>query len=284
MASSLAEAPIKAWTSVNYITCNLCLTCSSEHLDEMLDRLHKSTGVPEKKFIYKQLITIVDEKFNDDKDIKKRIHSQLRTLINERLFETAQHVCLCRKNKLSLQSIANELSHLPQLLSVDEARVSVSFRDLERFIDIYGRVELDEHGRQAIQSSERHSPALVRGRNIYDRSQTSSTFEIRLQIEQFHSNIYIGICSHDASPGDIDDRSNTFPISPTPSSRQGDIFHLLIDVNEHEIYLWNEYRPRKYHNTEQKKRRRTISKWKCALPWRFLVILTSKDNHIRIVY
>jgi hypothetical protein len=125
---------------------------------------------------------------------------------------------------------------------------------------------------------------MLRGRNLYALDQVKTTFEIRLQIEHFHSCIRIGICSDNASPNDIEQTSNTFPIDPSPSTLEGDIFHLSIDVNGYTIYLWNGSRPKKYPNAEQKKRERTISKRRCPLPWRFFVILTDKDNHVRIVY
>ncbi len=125
---------------------------------------------------------------------------------------------------------------------------------------------------------------MIRGRNLYALDKAESTFEICLEIEHFYSCICIGICSDNVLPNDIEQASNTFPINPSPTSREGDVFHLLIDVNKYTIYLWNGYRSKKYQNREQHKRERVISKRRCPLPWRFFVILTGKDNHVRIVY
>jgi hypothetical protein len=250
----------------------------------MLMCLFKTTDVPKKDFVYKQIVKIVNETFADDEHQAKEIRQEIRKLINNHLIETAQHVCLRVKNKLTLQSIAEEYLLLPELFSLNKETGVASFNQLERFIDFYGKVELSEYGRHAIQSSEKNSKAMLRGRNLYALDQAKTTFEICLQIEHFHSCIRIGICSDNASPNDIEQTSNTFPIDPPQTTREGDVFHLLIDVNEYTIYLWNGYRSKKYQNTEQKKRERIISKRRCPLPWRFFVILTGKDNHVRIVY
>jgi hypothetical protein len=94
---------------------------------------------------------------------------QVRKLINERLTETAHHVCQRIKNKPVLQSIADELSLLPELFFVNKENGTVSFDQLERFVDICGQVELSEYGCRAIQSSEKHPSAMIRGRNLYIR-------------------------------------------------------------------------------------------------------------------
>ena len=134
-----------------------------------------------------------------------------------------------------------------------------SFDPLERFVDVCGKAELSEYGRRAIQSSERYSTAMLRGQNLYTQNQAKNTFEICLQIEQFHTSIYIGICSDNVSPNDIEQASNTFPIDPSLTAREGDTFHLLIDVNEYNMYLWNGYQSKKHQNSEQKRRERTMA-------------------------
>lgn len=273
------------WNHLQLNSCTLCLENNSEHFDELLKCLANKTGVPNKDLIYKQIVKIINEKLGDDEQQAKDIRRQVRNLINKQLIETAQHVCLSRKKKPALQPIADELSILPSLFSLSiETRIA-SFNQLERFADSYGPVGLNEHGRQAIQSFERNSSAMLRGRNLYSgENQDKTTFEICLQIERFHSSIGIGICSDNASPDDIEEASNTFPIDPTRTSREGDIFHLLIDINEYTIYLWNSYLSKKHQNMEPKKRERKISRRKCPLPWRYFVILRGNDNHVRIVY
>jgi hypothetical protein len=272
------------WVHVNLITCTQCLNHISEHVDEMLTCLINATGKPDKDFIYKKIAKIINKTCNDDEQKAKEICRRARQLIKEHLNETAQHVCLDKKNKLALKSIADELSFLPELFLLDKDTPMVSFYRLERFADVYGQVELKEYGRQAIQSSEKHSLAMIRGRNLYTLDKKKRTIEICLKIEHFYSTIYIGICSDKVAPNDIKQGSNAFPIDPSPTSREGDIFHLLIDVEEYSIYLWNHYRSKKNQNKEQKKRHRPISRHRCPLPWRFFVMLIGKSNHVRIVY
>ncbi len=284
-SSKLITEPLENdWTHVEYISCEKCLEHAPEHADEMLERLFKATGTPKKDFIYKQVVKIINETFENNQDKAKEIRQQVRKLINAHMLETAQHVCLSIPNKPAFQFIAEELLLLPNLFLLNKETELASFYQLERFLDFYGRVKLTEHGRQAIQSSQRNSSTMLRGRNLYSLDQGKSTFEIRLQIEHFHSPIYIGICSDNVPPNEIEEASNKFPIDPPKSAREGDIFQLLIDVNNYTIYLWNEYRPKKYQNTEQHKRERIISRRKCPLPWRYFVILTGKNNHVRIVY
>jgi hypothetical protein len=272
------------WVHVDLITCTQCLDHIPEHVEEMLTCLFKATGKPDKDFIYKKIVKIINKTCIDDEQKAKEIRRRVRPLINEHLTETAQHVCLDKKNKLALQSIADELSFLPELFLLDKETRTVSFYHLERFADFYGQVELKEYGRQATQSLEKHSSAMIRGQNLYTLDQEKRTIEICLQIEHFYSTIYIGICSDNVAPNDIEQASNAFPIDPSLTSREGDIFHLLINVEEYSIYLWNSYQPKKYQNKEPKKRHRAISRRRCPLPWRFFVKLTDRSNHVRIVY
>jgi len=280
----VAQSLEKEWSHINLISCIQCLEYTSEHINEMLMCLLKATGVPKKDYIYKQIVKIINETFGNDEQHAKEIRRQVRKLINEHVTETAQHVCLSTKDKLALQSIAEEHSLLPELFSLNKETKMASFDQLERFADFCGPVELSEYGRRAIQSSKRNSSAMLRGRNLYALDKGKSTFEVRLQIENFYSCICIGICSDNIAPNDIEQASNIFPIDPSLTAREDDIFHLSIDVEEYIIYLWNDYRSKKYQNSEQHKRERTISKRRCPLPWRFFVKLTGKNNHVRIVY
>lgn len=277
---------IKEWTRFNLITCEKCLEHSLEQFDEMLECLFKATGVPKKDLLYKSITKLINEKFSDDEKQAKDSRRQGRTLINECLTETAQHVCLSRKNKPALRSIADELLLLPNLFSLDPTTKQISFQKLENFQDFSGKhgIELGEHGRRAIQSSERNSKVMLRGRKLYDRNPIQNQFEINIQIENFHSTIYIGVCSDNVSPNDIESGSNVFPIDQSLTCREGDTLTLLIDVDQFTIYLWNNYRSKKHQNSEIHKRERSISKHRCPLPWRFFVILSGRDNHIRIVY
>jgi hypothetical protein len=285
LPSLAAQCLAKGWIHIDFITCTECLEHSSEHFNNMLTCLYQATrGKPEKDFIYNQLVKIINKTFHDEQQAKE-IRRQVRKLLNERITETAQHVCQTKKNKSALRSIAEELSLLPELFLMNKENGTVLFDQLERFDDVCGQAELSEYGCRAIQSFEKHSPVMMRGRKLYTYDhEKKNTFEISLQIEQFHSTIYIGICSDNASPADMEQASNTFPVSSSYSVKEGNVFHLLIDVADYSIYLWNGYRPKKYQNTEQKKRQRTISKRRCPLPWRFFVVLSNKDNHVRIVY
>lgn len=272
------------WIHVDYILCEKCLEHTPEHVEQMLERLFKATSKPTKDFIYKQIVKIINETFENDQDKAKQIRRQARQLINAHLLETAQYVCLSKPNKPALKSIAEELSLLPHLFSVNKETELASFDQLERFVDFCGRVELSEYGRQAKQSPERNSSTMLRGRNLYALDQGKNIFEVLLQIEHFHSSIYIGICSDNVPPNEIEQASNTFPIDPSKTARDGDIFHLSIDVNDYTIHLWNEYQPKKYQYNEPHKRKRSISRRRCPLPWHYFVILTGKNNHVRIVY
>ncbi len=107
---------------------------------------------------------------------------------------------------------------------------------------------------------------MIRDRNLYTHDKAKTTFDILLEIEQFYSSVYMGIYSHNASSNDIEQASNTFLVSPSLNKYEGDVFHLLIDVDDYNISLWKGYRPKKYQNSEQKKRQRTISQRKCPLP------------------
>jgi hypothetical protein len=284
IATITAESLKNGWIHIEHILCEECLKQTEKHLDQMLGRLFSATGMPKKNYPYKQIVPIINEAYENDQVKGKEIRHQVRKLINEHLSEAAQHVCLNKKDHISLESIADELSLLLNLFSLNRETGVASFDQLERFVDFCGRIELAEYGRQAKQSSHRNSATMLRGRNLYDRNEGKSTFEIRLQIKNFFSRIYIGICSDNVPPNEIEQASNAFPIDPLGNVREGNIVHLLIDVTNYTIYLWNEYQSKKYQNSEPHKRERKISRRKCPLPWRYFVILTSKNNHVRIVY
>jgi hypothetical protein len=88
----MSQSLSKTWIHLDFIKCTQYLKHTSEHFDELLTCLLKSTGRPEKDFIYNQIVKIINETFNDDEHQAKEIRRQVRKSINEYLIETAQHV------------------------------------------------------------------------------------------------------------------------------------------------------------------------------------------------
>ena len=62
-----------------------------------------------------------------------------------------------------------------------------TFHNFERFADVYGSVKLSDYGREALQSYEKNSIAMIRGRNLYTLVPERSTFKICLQIQSRRS-------------------------------------------------------------------------------------------------
>lgn len=159
----------------------------------------------------------------------------------------------------------------------------------ERFASVIGDVSLHDEGRLAKHTTDDWNYEYLLGERLYDTGRHTIVFQLEQNGTPY--NMFFGCISSQAIYSRISIRSSFtvgwfghnqvyqhgLRLQPYTSDdfAIGDILHLTIDCDRQEIELFHEESKKKYLL-----RMNTI---KAPFPWQLLVVLTDKDDCVRII-